>query len=208
MLGLLYRIVKRISYNIDTFISTHLFRLICQINGIKFSKGLVAKGLPFLHLKRGSIITLGENVKINSRLFANPIGRNQRSVFSIRGTLEIGNNFGMSSSTIVAHKSVKIGDNVKIGGNVVIYDTDFHSLISHERNAIPEVKNNINMAPVSIGNNVFIGAHSTILKGVCIGDHSIIGAGSVVTKSIPENEIWGGNPAKFIKKVQKFGTNN
>lgn len=208
MIGLLFRILKRGLYHIDKFVSTIVFRLMCRIYGIHYAKGLIAKGLPFLHIKRGAIVILGKNNKINSRLYANPIGRNQRCIFSIRGRLEIGDNFGMSSSTIVAHNSVKIGDDVKIGGNVVIYDTDFHSLISNERNAIPELKSNIKTAPVSIGNNVFIGAHSTILKGVTIGHSSIIGAGSVVTKDIPENEIWGGNPAKFIKKVQIIGAGN
>jgi len=61
--------------------------------------------------------------------------------------------------------------------------------------------NNTNQEAVIIENNVFIGAHSTILKGVRIGENSIIGACSVVTKSIPRNEIWGGNPAKFIRNI-------
>jgi acetyltransferase-like isoleucine patch superfamily enzyme len=55
------------------------------------------------------------------------------------------------------------------------------------------------MDSIKIGNNVFIGAHSTILKGVTIGENAIVGACSVVTKSIPANQIWGGNPARFIK---------
>jgi len=55
--------------------------------------------------------------------------------------------------------------------------------------------------PVIIEDNVFIGAHSLILKGVIIGENSIIGAGSVVTKSIPANQIWGGNPSKFIRNL-------
>ena len=56
-------------------------------------------------------------------------------------------------------------------------------------------------APIYIGNYAFIGARSIICKGVTIGEHAIIAAGSVVVKDIPADEIWGGNPAKFISKV-------
>jgi len=55
--------------------------------------------------------------------------------------------------------------------------------------------------PVTIGDNVFIGMNSIILKGVNIGNNVRIAAGSVVTKSIPANQIWGGNPAAFIKNI-------
>ena len=56
------------------------------------------------------------------------------------------------------------------------------------------------LGEVKIGNNVFIGMNTLIVKGVTIGDNSVIGAGSIITCDIPENEVWAGNPAKFIKK--------
>lgn len=56
-------------------------------------------------------------------------------------------------------------------------------------------------SPVVIKDGAFIGAHCIILKGVTIGENSIVGAGSVVTKSIPDGEIWAGNPVKFIRRV-------
>jgi acetyltransferase-like isoleucine patch superfamily enzyme len=90
---------------------------------------------------------------------------------------------------------------VKIGGNVVIYDTDFHSLNPLERNHIPENLNSLQAKPVLIKKGVFIGAHSIILKGVTLGENAVIGAGSVVTRDVPSNEVWAGNPAKFIKRI-------
>ena len=60
---------------------------------------------------------------------------------------------------------------------------------------------NINGRTVEIGDDVFIGAFSIILKGVRVGDGAVIGAGSVVTKDIPSREIWGGNPIRFLRKL-------
>lgn len=54
---------------------------------------------------------------------------------------------------------------------------------------------------VRIGNNVFLGVHSAIVQPVTIGDNAILGAGSIVIRDIPENEVWAGNPAHFIKKL-------
>ena len=87
-----------------------------------------------------------------------------------------------------------------IGGNTVIYDTDFHSLDAKLRNNKEHDRSNAQWAPVVIGDNVFIGAHSTILKGVTIGDNAIVGACSVVANDIPANEIWAGNPAVCVRK--------
>ena len=111
----------------------------------------------------------------------------------------IGSNVGISNSTIVCYENIKIEDNVLVGADVKIYDTDFHSLNVDKRGNgekdIPVCK------PILIKRGAFIGAHSIILKGVSIGENSIVGAGSVVTKHIPNNEIWAGNPAKFIRKI-------
>ena len=116
--------------------------------------------------------------------------------------LVIGDNVGMSFVTIACFNQIFIGNNVKIGGDVIIYDADFHSLNANKRTAIPEIKQNIKTKPVHISNNAFIGAHSILLKGCSIGENSIVGAGSVVTRKIPANQIWGGNPAVFIKEIK------
>lgn len=80
----------------------------------------------------------------------------------------------------------------------MIYDNDFHSISYTER---INGDKNIKAAPVIIQDSAFIGAHSIILKGVTIGARSVVGAGSVVAKSIPSDEVWAGNPARFIRKL-------
>ena len=80
-----------------------------------------------------------------------------------------------------------------LGCNVII------ATLNHDINL--KTRNNASPKPVKIGKNVWIGANCTILPGVTIGDNSVIGAGSVVAKSIPANSIAVGNPAKVIKQI-------
>lgn len=88
---------------------------------------------------------------------------------------------------------ITIGDGSFIGHNVTI------ATLNHDTN--PETRASMYPAPVKIGKKVWVGSDSTILPGVEIGDGAIVGAGSVVTKSVEKNTIVCGNPAKFLKKV-------
>jgi len=160
-------------------------------------------GIPYVSVAIGGGFSIGENLSMNNSIEGNPIGCYNRCTFFVDNgaNLIIGTNLGISQAAIICHCEIKIGDNVKIGSGVGIYDTDFHSLDPFLRiNSKTDFANKIKK-PVIIGNNVFIGAYSLILKGVTIGQNSIIGAGTVVTKSIPENQIWAGNPAKFIRNI-------
>lgn len=152
----------------------------------------------------GKKMSIGENFSINNGIKGNPIGCYERCTFFVDkgAVLTIGDNVGISQTALICHKSISIGDNVKIGGGVCIYDTDFHSLDSEIRRSKKDIKHRVEK-PVIIHDNVFIGAKSIILKGVEIGENSIIGAGSVVTKSVPANQIWAGNPAHFIRNLTK-----
>lgn len=173
-------------------------KIICKIYYTVSGKKLRINGRLYRR-GRGKVI-IGDNVTINSSKKSNILGGNDYSTIYARRGAEvlIGNNVGISNTCIIAFKSVEIGDNVLIGADCKIYDTDFHSLDYKLREKTENEKPKC--GPIRIGDNAFIGAHSIILKGVTIGKCSIIGAGSLVTHSVPEHEIWAGNPAKFIRK--------
>lgn len=156
---------------------------------------------PLLILNKGKM-TIGQDARINSGKYKNPIGGDTRSsiVVKANASLQIGTNFRMSNSAIYCANGITIGDNVMVGGSCKIWDSDFHPIDPDVRLATPN--ENFKTAPIHIHNNVFIGGTSIILKGVTIGENSVVGAGSVVSSSIPANEIWAGNPARFIKKLK------
>ena len=113
------------------------------------------------------------------------------------GNITIGNSVGLSNVSITSKTSVTIGNKTMIGAGTVIYDTDFHPIDPQRRDCYQKAKSK----PVIIEENVFIGAHCIILKGSHIGRNSVVGAGSVVSANIPENEVWAGNPARFVRKI-------
>ena len=126
------------------------------------------------------------------------------------GEIHIGDNVGISSASIRSKKRITIGNNVNIGADCLIIDTDAHphDYIRRRRTYWESVsgeiyEESILSAPIVIEDDVWIGARYQILKGVHIGARSIIAAGSVVVSDIPPGEIWGGNPARFIKKIPK-----
>jgi acetyltransferase-like isoleucine patch superfamily enzyme len=148
---------------------------------------------------RGKLF-LGKKIIITSHRDGNPVGLAGRTYLycANNSSITIGNNVAISNSTIFSLKRIIIEDNVMIGGGVQIYDSDFHQLSFNDR--MENKPEKIKASPVILKNGSFIGASSIILKGVTIGERSIIGAGSVVSKSIPKDEIWGGNPCRFIKR--------
>jgi acetyltransferase-like isoleucine patch superfamily enzyme len=195
------KIVKLCFYKIDCSYSWVITWLKFKFNGVSFSNNFRTNGRPIVNVNLKGTFSIGKNIMLNNGPHYNKIGRQQRCYFVVgpNATLNIGDYFGGSCLAIVCHNKITIGNHVKIGGNVVVYDTDFHSLDSEIRKKLTEDILNAKTAPIVIEDHVFIGAHSIILKGVTIGERSIVGAGSVVTKSIPPDEIWAGNPAKFIK---------
>jgi acetyltransferase-like isoleucine patch superfamily enzyme len=174
---------------------------VLKINNVRYDSGLRINGRICLHNKGG--LRIGRQVVINSSLKKNPIGGDAKTFINVHkgAKLVIGDGVGISNSTIYCTREIIIADHVAIGGSCKIYDTDFHSIYYKDR--CPDGDINSSTAPVSIGKGCWLGAYVIILKGVKIGEYSVIGAGSVVAKDIPPNQIWAGNPAKFIKTIKQ-----
>ena len=201
MIYLIYKVCRRFYNGIKSHYNNLITWFVLKGNNVSFASFRTG-GIPYVMVARGGKMFIGENFAMNNGLSYNPIGCPQRCTFFVdrNAVLKIGDNVGISQAALIAIADITIGNNVKIGGGVKIYTTDFHSLDPMIRKSKGDVKNRIKK-PVVIKENAFIGAHAIILKGVTVGENSIVGAGSVVTKDIPDNQIWAGNPARFIRNV-------
>src|SRR3712207_863810 len=127
------------------------------------------------------------------------------------GSCSIGSFTLLNGALVMAEERIEIGSHCLISWGVAIADSDFHPLDAAQRRADAEAlapffqdrppRPSLRSRPVIIGHHVWIGMTSTILKGVTIGDNSIVAAGSVVTKSVPANVIVAGNPAVITKEL-------
>lgn len=172
-----------------------------RFNNLSIGEGVNFKSGIILNISPNSILQIGNNCTFNNKSKENSVGINRRCCLTATSDakLIIGSFSGFSGVAIYAANSIVIGNYCNFGGNVSIWDTDFHP-IDFEARRVHDTSQ-IKTSPIYIGNDVFVGANTIILKGVSIGDKAVIGAGSVVAKNIPSGEIWAGNPAKFIKKL-------
>lgn len=177
-------------------------RLMFALAGVKWGARWQFYGAPILQRHRASTMTFGDGLELRSTWHSNPLGATHPVILSTRragARLIVGANFGMTGGTLCADESITIGDNVTVGANTTIIDTDFHPLDPDVRRRDPA---NGTTAPILIEDDVFIGMHCLILKGVRIGRGSVIGAGSVVVGDVPSSVIAAGNPAKVIRELK------
>lgn len=197
-----YKIFKYLRTKKDKTWGTFICRFLFFVNNVKY-KTVISYGKPYIHVSMGATFKAGANLKLNNGVRYSDSGMNGKCKIEVRekATLDIGNNVGMSDVTISCYEYIKISDNVLLGVGVQLRDTDNHSLNPIDRKDTKKDFENRKTAPIIINENVFIGGNSTILKGITIGNNAIVGASSLVSKNIPPGEIWAGNPARFIKKI-------
>ena len=172
-----------------------------SLRGVKAGGGWRCYGLPIIQRHRHSEITIGRRMNLRSTARSNPLGPNHPVILSTRragARLSIGDDFGMTGGSLVCDELISIGDRVWVGANSIIADTDFHPLEPQQRQAAPLAAKT---APVSIGDDVFIGMNALILKGVSIGAGAVVGAGSVVRRDVPAGAIVAGNPAQVVGQL-------
>ena len=120
---------------------------------------------------------IGKNCNINCHCF-------------VENEVKIGNNVTVKSG-VYLWDGITVEDNVQIGPNVTFTNDKY-----------PRAKKEFVLEKTCIKNGASIGAASTILGGITIGENAMIGAGSLVTKNVPANQLWYGNPAKFIRELK------
>jgi acetyltransferase-like isoleucine patch superfamily enzyme len=191
--------------HLSTFLWTIQTKLLLRILGCRYGRNFRVDGRVIIRVARVGAIRLGANVVINSRTGSNLVGRTNPTILHCMGDGQItfGDNSGCSFAVLSSKSSIRIGQNTKIGGNVRIYDHDYHALDHLARRDPQQDIIQCKSVPIVIGDDVLVGANAIILKGVTIGDRSVIGAGAVVSlKDIPADSLVAGNPARVIRKLE------
>jgi len=183
------------------FASVAVFRAQCWLHQIECGRDLEIFGRVIIRTGDGKIVIGNRVVFVSSSWRSTPSGvahpvRLRTFMPTARIIFEDGS--GMSGGSVTARsRTIRIGRNTLIGPDCMFVDSDFHiAWPPEDRNRFATTDLD---ADISVGDNVWFGARCIVLKGVTIGDNSVIAAGSVVTKDVPSNALAGGNPARVLK---------
>ena len=191
----------RITNEMRRLLAYPYIRCAFAYHGISWGKRWRILGMPIVQRHRSSEIILGNGLSIRSWPRTNPLVPHHPVVFATRkpgAVIRVGDNCGFSGTTFVADERIELGNRVQIGSNASLVDTDFHPLTPEER---ARDFNAGAAAPIEVNDKVFIGMDSLILKGVTIGQGSVVGAGSVVSQDVPPRTVVAGNPAEVVHEL-------
>ncbi|MCA1991238.1 MAG: acyltransferase, partial [Coleofasciculus sp. S288] len=157
---------------------------------LRYPQVAIAKGVKIsgsLEVGSGVKVTIGEGCRLKKRVRISGCGE-----------VSIGRNVLLNGPWIGSQRSISISDDCLIS-DCFIVDTDYHNLEPHLRHCPPGPKV---AAPIVLERNVWIGARATVMKGVRIGENSVVGLGSIVRKSVPPNVVVIGNPQQIVKHFE------
>ena len=166
--------------------------------GITLGRDCRFYGRTLFRRAPGSRLEIGSSCEFRSAYWSNPAGVSRPCMLRTErahSRLVIGAHCGFSGAVLTAVESVELGDRVLCGANVTIIDSDFHGLANPSGDATAKT------APIKIGDDVWLGLNVIVLKGVTIGEGSVIAAGSVVVESVPAHVLAGGCPATIIRAL-------
>jgi maltose O-acetyltransferase len=165
-------------------------------------------------LRLGKRVTFGQGFTTNGRLIVKGKGRvvfgdnvnawchaekNVLITYTPDSRITVGNGTRLNGAGIQAYTHIKIGPGC-ILGSTLLFDSDFH-------HPDPELRHDLSApipnAPITLGENVWVGGQSAILKGVTVGKNSVVAFRAVVTKDVPPNVVVAGNPARVIKELKE-----
>lgn len=173
-------------------------------HGVDTEYGYVTlHGMPIIHKEPGSVIRMGKGVVLVSDSEVNTAGINHPVIiatYSKNAEVVLEDNVGMSGVSINCVNRCVFKEGVMLGANVNVWDTDFHPVDPQQRihqSSILDAKS----SPILLERNVWIGANTTILKGVTIGENTVVGTMSLVNRDLPSDSVCVGIPAKKIKDL-------
>jgi len=166
----------------------------------------------WVKLRYGSRVSFGRRVILNCKFKFRGKGRliigddvnlwaheeeNRFFTYDKGAIIEVGKGSRVNGVTVQARRGVKIGENCLIGSAMLV-DTDFHSVDYRFRNDLEYVKS----GKIEIGDDVWLAGQSVILKGVSVGERSVVGMRAVVTKDVAADVVVAGNPARVVKELK------
>lgn len=181
--------MKPVVIAIFTMYTVTKFRLL-KGKRVQFGPGFIANGR--LQIKGPGQVIFGANV--NAWAHKEP---NVLITYSPDVVIKIGDNTRLNGAGLMAACGITIGCNCLVGSAVIV-DTDFHS-VNPDRRTNPDAR--VKSASITIGNNVWLAGQTAVLKGVTIGDNSVVGFRGVVASNVPPNVVVAGNPVQVVKQL-------
>lgn len=196
--------LDRLRWEISSVIATARLKA----TGVAIGKGGRFLGQPLVTRHAESRISIGERLVATSQSRGTALGVRGPVILrtlSNSASLIIGDDAGMSGTVICAASTVRIGSRCLFGADSMVFDTDFHNHDPGGDGRPPRRYSSPDWAaisaPITIGDDVFIGARAIVSKGVTIGSGSIVAAGSIVTRDVPGRVVVAGVPARIIGEV-------